>query len=408
MGFLKTLVSFLFILFVFVFYSYSQRVIPSNDVQNHVNVRASNSAGSEIINTLHPGESAEYIESVPYWHKVRCDNGDEGYVSKRWTLIDDGTSESEGKDDLVIGSWNIKHFASKSKVTIDYAAFADIFEKFDVLAIQELSTTATKEHLDAFKAELNDRGYKYEFVISEKTGYTSANSDPNKGRYYERYGFLWDMDRVELLDSDEPYAFIHQPILDNPVFRQVPIVAEFRAKSEHGFDFKVVSVHAAFNEGIPYVRQAEFNYLNDWMIDQKNDSNIKEKDIFIMGDFNSNPPDQKDAHYFDTIIGNTTEYRVIFNEPVLAGEKSIKTTLFFPTPAKPGDSTKPVYDHLLLSEHASYAIPDTLTWASGIIGVIQFDQEPRWQNLGYKDTWKAISDHRPIWIKLDYDTEDRE
>ncbi len=405
---MNTLFSFLFILFVFVSTSFSQRVIPSDAVQNHVNVRASNSAGSEIINTLRPGESAEYIESVPYWHKVRCDNGAEGYVSKGWTKIDDDISEADGKDELVIGSWNIKFFASQSKHNIDYAAFADIFEKFDVLAIQEVSTTATKAHLDAFKAELNSRGYKYEFIIGAKTGYTKDNPDDNKGQYTERYGFLWDMDRVDLIESDSSYEFILLPVKDNPVFRQVPIIAQFRTKSANGFDFKVVSVHAAFNEGIPYVRQAEFNYLNDWMIDQKSDSNIKEKDIFIMGDFNSNPPDQKDAHYFDTIIGNTTDYRVIFNEPVLAGEKSIKTTLFFPTPAKPGDSTKPVYDHLLLSEHATYAIPDTLTWASGIIGVIQFDQEPRWQNLSYKETWKAISDHRPIWIKLDYNTEDRD
>ena len=402
---MKYLISLIIFCLAFVAVSFSQRVIPSDRVETWVNIRITNDAGADAIDSLFPGESVAYIESVSYWHKVRCDDGAEGYVSKAWTKIDDGSSPVEGKTDLVIASWNMKFFASESKTDIDYAAFADYFEKFDVLAIQELSTTATKAHLDAFKEELNSRGYKYEFIVGAKTGYTKYNPDDNKGKYTERLGFLWDMDRVDLIESDSAYEFMLLPVKDNPVFRQVPIIATFKTKSENGFDFKVVSVHAAFNDAIPYVRQAEFHYLDDWMTEQKNST---EKDIFIMGDFNSNPKNKPTQHYFDTIIGNTTAYRVVFNEPVLAGEDPIKTTILIPTTDNPSDHQIPVYDHLLLSFHAATGLPDTLTWASGLIGVIQFDQDQRWQDTGYSNTWKAISDHRPIWIKIPYDTEDRD
>ena len=407
MSLMKTIISFLFILFVFIFSVHSQRLVPSDRVVNHVNVRELPNASSLVVCTLSPGESAELLESISGWHKIRCDNQSEGYVSKAWTKIDDGTSEAEGKDELVIGSWNVKNFATCSRDTLDYKSIADIIETFDVMAIQEVSSNVCTRHLDALKDELSDRGYKYEYLFSEKTGYSHSNPDPDKGPYRERYGFFWDIDRVDLLNPDEPYKFIFEPEMNNPVFRQVPIIADFRVKSAHGFDFQVVSVHTAFNKKLEEVRADEFRFLHKWMNEQTSDPNVTEKNIFIMGDFNANPDGQN--NYFDTIIINSTNYRIIFNEPVLAGEKPIKTTIMVPTLDDPLEHQSPVYDHLLLSKQTSYALPlDTLTWASGVIGVIEFDQEQRWQYAGKNPTIKAMSDHRPIWIKLDYDTEDRD
>lgn len=394
-------------LIFFTLTSYSQQVTPVEDVVNHVNVRASNSAGSPVIDSLFPGESMEFIESVPYWYKVRCAGGAIGYVSKRWTKIDAFESEAEDKDYLVIGSWNIKNFASCSRDTLYYTALADIIQQFDVLALQELSSNLCTRHLDSIVNELHSRGLKYFYTYSEKTGYWD-NPDPAKGNYRERLGFFWDIDRVELLHPDEPYSFISEPYVNNDIFRQVPIVCDFRVKRTNGFDFRAVSVHAAFNKKIPYVRQAEFHYLDDWMIEQLNNPGITEKDLFIMGDLNANPKDQPNAHYFDTIIGNAVDYRVIFYEPKLANEHSITTTIHFPTTTNPGDTTLPVYDHILLSKRTDFDIPDTLTWSSDLIGVIKFDQEPRWQQAGKNITVKALSDHRPVWIRIPYNTADRD
>lgn len=410
MSLMKTLVSFLFILFVVVSTSYSQRVIPGDRVVNHVNVRELPITSSDIVGTLSPGESAELIESISSWYKIRCDDGDIGYVSKSWTKLDDGTSEAEGKDELVIGSWNIKFFGSSDSDRRDIPAIADIVQTMDVMAIQEIKDKHFIMRLDSLVAELNRRGYKYRYLYSDSTGYDD-NPDATLNNYAERGGFIWDIDRVALLNPDEKYKFIHLPEINNPVFRVVPISAEFQVLSSHGFDFKMVSVHTVYKKEISWVRKQEFEFIHQWMNAQLQDPDVIEKDIFFIGDFNANPPSQPKAHrYFDNIITDTTAYRIIFNEPVKAGELPRRTTVLIPIKNNPNENESPNYDHILLSRQTSYALPlDTITWASGIIGVIEFDTIQKWQAFSSALSVGArISDHRPIWIKLDYDTEDRD
>lgn len=406
MGLMKTIVSFLFILFVLISTSYSQRVIPSDRVVNHVNVRELPITSSDIVGALSPGESAELIESISSWYKIRCDDGDIGYVSKAWTMIGDGISEAEGKDDLVIGSWNIKWFGFYIKDRHDYPAMADIVQTMDVLAIQELRGPRSIKRLDSLKAELNRRGYKYERLFSDQTGY--SGDVPGYGGYLERYAFLYDIDRVELVDPNQPYKFIDTPIVDNQSLRQVPISVDFKVKNGNGFDFKVVTVHTVYNPPLHNVRASEFRFMHNWMNEQLEDPSVSEKNIFIIGDFNANPDGQ--PNYFDTIIFSNNKYRVVFNEPAASGEPPIRTTIMVP---KVDDSSKflsPLYDHLLLSRNTDYALNlEPVTWASGVIGVIEFDQEQKWQDYGEADSVKRnMSDHRPIWIKLDYNTEDRD
>jgi beta-lactamase superfamily II metal-dependent hydrolase len=62
-------------------------VVPADSVTTRVVVRASASAHSESIGSLHPGEQLALIGSVPYWHEVRLASGASGYVSKRWTRV---------------------------------------------------------------------------------------------------------------------------------------------------------------------------------------------------------------------------------------------------------------------------------------------------------------------------------
>jgi endonuclease/exonuclease/phosphatase family metal-dependent hydrolase len=276
---------------------------------------------------------------------------------------------------------------------------------FDLIALQEVSSNVGSRHFDSIQAVLLEMGMNYDFMFTDRTGYSSNNPHPDKKVYYERFGFFWNTDRVELVDENDPFGFIHAPLIDNDVFRQVPATAYFKVNRPDGFDFQVVSVHTPYNEKLEEVRADEFRFIHQWINDQVADPSVDEKNIFVMGDFNANPHGQN--NYFDTIIFPNPVYRVMMNEPLLKGEHSIKTTLLIPTSADPLDHQLPVYDHILMTRQTSYAIPhDTLTWASGLIGVIEFDQEQRWQDLGKTETIKAMSDHRPIWIRIPYDTED--
>ena len=404
---MKTLISSFFLFFILISLSVAQSVSPGERVSSRLNVRDLPSSDGTVIGSLEPGETALLItDTIPYWYQILYDGLDTGYVHKAWSEVLEQASLPT-KGDLVIGSWNIKWFGSSTIDKHDYPAMADIVQEMDVMAIQELKGDHFKDRLDSLSAELGRRGYHYTYVYSEETGYVN-NPGENKNNYVERYAYFWDSDRVEILNPDNPYYYISEPIINNSTFRAVPIVSDFKVKSEEGFDFKMVTIHTVYKEEIEEVRGAEILFLHNWMNEQVFDLNVKEKDIFIIGDFNANPDGQ--TAYFDRIITDTTGYRVIFNEPLLAGETSKRTTILYKQNITDADHQLPAYDHLLLSKHTTYAIPIyPLTWASGIIGVVAFDQEPKFSAMNSRfEVIAAMSDHRPIWIKLPYNTEDRD
>lgn len=61
-------------------------VVPRGRVVNGVNVRQQASSDSPIVGFLRPGESLEFIKSVPRWYKVRVGPAEAGFVSKSFTL----------------------------------------------------------------------------------------------------------------------------------------------------------------------------------------------------------------------------------------------------------------------------------------------------------------------------------
>lgn len=398
---MKTFLSSLFILFVFVSASVAQSVTPNDRVSSHLNVR--DLPSGTVIGSLEIGETALLItDTIPYWYQIFFEGVDTGYVHKGWSEIIESS-----KGDLVIGSWNIKWFGSSTTDKHDYPAMADIIQEMDLVAIQEVKGAHYTDRLDSLAAELARRGYRYDYIVSEETGY-DENLISGRNDYVERYAYFWDVDRVEILHPDTPYYFINEPIINNPHFRAVPIVSEFKVKGGQGFDFKITTIHTVFNENIEEVRGAEIQFLHDWMNEQVFDLEIPEKDVFIIGDFNANPDRQ--TAFFDSITTDTTGYRIIFSEPLKAAEVSKRTTILYKQNITASDHLLPAYDHLLLSKHTSYAIPIyPVTWASGIIGVVEFDQEPKFRNMNSRfEVIAAMSDHRPIWIKLDFNTEDRD
>ncbi len=388
---------------------YAQNVVPSERVQDKVNVRAEPNTQSDIIGTLKIGESARFIDSVPYWYKIELSENRDGYVSKVWTKLEDQTAacDSLRKTDLIIGSWNIKWLGKGDVGEHDYNEMAKIISKMDVIAIQELSEPNYSKELDSIKAHLATAGYKYDYAASDLTGYEN-NPDTTKNNYLERYGFMWDKDRIILLHSTNPLTFADTPAINNPNCRQVPVYADFKVKDGNGFDFRIMTIHTVYNKKISEVRKSEMEFVNNWLIDQSDNPNNTEKNIIVEGDFNANPTGQH--HYFKDIIEGTTAYRILFEESLSIGEKSIRTTVQQKDNPGPDYFLLPVYDQVLVSNQTSYALPhNPMTKAGEDLGVIEFDQEPKWKNLhDWHEVINEVSDHRPVWFRLDYDAEDKD
>jgi len=401
--------TFLFIT-IFFFNNYAQIVVPSERVQDRVIVRAEPSTQSTIIGSLRKGESARLMEDIPYWYKIELSNLAVGFVSKAWTKISDTlivAADSLRKTDLIIGSWNIKWFGRGAVGKHDYSEMAKIISKMDVAALQELMDPNCSRELDSIKFYLGQSGYKFNYVISNLTGYVN-NPEPGKSNYLERYGFIWDIDRIDLLNASSPLTFTGSPVINNPKCRQVPVYADFKVKGAQGFDFRIMTIHTVYNNNINYVRKSELEFVNQWLIDQSADPGSVEKNLIVIGDFNANPDGQ--PHHFKSIISGSANYRVLFEESLAAGEKSLRTTIQQSNNPDADYFLLPVYDHALVSNETSYALPhNPMTKASKDLGVVEFDQDSLWKNLNnWNKVISRMSDHRPIWFKLNYNAEDRD
>ena len=195
------------------------------------------------------------------------------------------------------------------------------------------------------------------------------------------------------------------PYINNGTFRQVPIIGEFKVNSGNGFDFRILTIHTVYNKEINQVREAEIRFIDDWMKAQVNDASDPERNIIALGDFNANPKGQ--PHHFDTIITGASSYRVLLNEPLTAGEPSLRTTVQQKNDPEPDYFLSPVYDHILASNQTSYALPhNPATRAAKDVGIEEFDQDSYWQGYSWNDVIRAMSDHRPVWFRLDYMADD--
>lgn len=394
---------------------YADQVTPSNRVTTHVNVRAQPSTQSDIVGTLAVNGTATFLTGVPYWYEIRLSDSTVGYVSKAWTdLIPDagGSTSATGKTDLIIMSWNIKWFGYYSQDRHDYPRMAEIIQRCDVVAIQELRGSNYRNRLDNLVNELAKRGYRYAYIESSETGYHNhpERNHPAqpKGNYLERYAFMWDIDRVRLVNPSDPYTFVSQPPINNVTFRQVPIYSDFRVTGGNGFDFRILTIHTVYNASINAVRRSEIQFVHNWIIQQVANLANPEKNIIIIGDFNANPVGQ--PHHFDDIVTGTTQYRVLLNEPLQRGESSLRTTIQQSDNPGPNYFNLPVYDHALVSNQTSYALPNNpMRRSTNDVGIVEFDQEPHWQSFGgWNAVIRAMSDHRPIWFRMDYEAADND
>lgn len=313
----------------------------------------------------------------------------------------------DADDTLVIGSWNIKWFGQREPGEYAISVMADFVEDCDVVALQELRGAHSRECIRALVEAVNARtGDGYRYRISATTGYLS-NPITDRNNYTESYAFIWNNDRVRPVKKP---GLVDSPAINNPVFRQVPFVADFESRHPNGFDFRVLTIHTVYNRKINGVRRAEIDWIRDWMITLPDDG---ETNLIAIGDFNANPPSQTSAHWFSELIPDSSDFRVLMYESLDAGEVPIRTT----TPTKrltdyadPHIAASwPIYDHILVTHTTSDALSESqMTREMGLLGVYEFDMLPWWEEHGWSrsEIISAVSDHRPVWFKLRYDAED--
>ena len=169
-------------------------------------------------------------------------------------------------ENVLLATWNIQQFSeNKSWRAIKY--MADIIERFDIVAIQELKSDL--RGLSKLRAVLPGR---YRLLVSDVTGNT------------ERFAFIYDERTVEAtglvaeitLDIDTQTHTGFQ-------LHRIPYCASFRAGR---FDFTVVSVHI-FESNTAF-REKEIEILAQELVklSKREHTKVVDRDFFVVGDFN--------------------------------------------------------------------------------------------------------------------------
>ena len=265
-------------------------------------------------------------------------------------------------ENVLIASWNIAQFSDKKKKrALQY--IADICERFDIVAIQEVKTNL---HGLAKLQELLPGNYK--ILVSDPTGNN------------ERMAFLYDKRTVISTGLVCEIAFNGTIVNPNVFqFQRSPYCASFRAGR---FDFTLVSVHIA--EGSHHgavgvnLREQEIKELVKFIKREarRAQGTVFDPDFFLVGDFNIQTDGDR---FFQALTGGDAPH---FKMP--DGMNSLGTNF---------DQTK-TFDKIAW-------IPSDEFEYTGKFGVIPFGNV-LYQEAGQpKDAArKEISDHLPLWAEF--------
>ncbi|MFP4564376.1 MAG: endonuclease/exonuclease/phosphatase family protein [Spirochaetia bacterium] len=248
------------------------------------------------------------------------------------------------EDRAVLATWNIRIFSDNSRDEDELLQICMILSRFDFIALQELRDTAV---LDRALVHLEQTfGRTYEYVVGPEVG---------RG-VKERYGFLFDIERVEYTGKSFK---IRDP---DDLFIREPFLASFRTGE---FDFYAINMHSIYGDSVSG-RRAEALLLDDVFLSVQ--ALDDEQDILLFGDFNLSPEDKGFDELWDV-------------EGMRAVNRTMPTTIY-----------GSIYDTIWYQEQY-------LSEASGYFGIYPFD-EAIFDNDD-KLASLVVSDHRPLWILVD-------
>ena len=258
-------------------------------------------------------------------------------------------------DNILIATWNIQHFSNrKTRRAIQY--IADMCERFDIVALQEIKTDLRGL---AKLQELLPGNYK--ILVSDPTG------------NYERFAFLYDKRTVISTGLVCEIGF-NVPAKTHQGYQlhRMPYCASFRAGR---FDFVVVNAHIYYGSSTKERRQREEEIrMLVKFIDRRartERTKVFDRDFFVLGDFNI---EEAGDEFFNALVHKG------FQMP--ASLKTLKTNF----------SRNATYDKIAWVDRPSFSF-------SGNVNVIPFG-DVLFQDHNPEGGKKEISDHLPLWAEF--------
>lgn len=300
--------------------------------------------------------------------------------------LDNSVPAKEAGSNLLIATWNLRAFASLSRVWTAGAkdnpkrdlrsllAIGEIIRRFDVIAIQE-----AKGNLRALRDLLKWLGEDWAFLMTDVTLGAAGND--------ERMVFLFDTTRLkpsglacELVVPPEWLGEIGPDSLQRQ-FARTPYAVSFKSADS---TFVLVTLHVTFgdvaNERIP-----ELKAIARWMAEWADQENAWSHNLIALGDFNI---DRQGDALWQAFVSTGLIAPAALNQ--------VPRTIFS-DPAKP-DTTK-FYDQIAWFEGANGKPKLTLNYRNaGHVDFLPFvysELDLSKQAVSYR-----MSDHFPLWVEF--------
>lgn len=256
---------------------------------------------------------------------------------------------------IVIATWNIQQFTNRhSRRAIQY--IADICERFDIVALQEVKTDL--RGLGRLQKALPGN---YKILVSDPTG------------NYERFAFLYDKRTVIPTGLVCEIGFpVTAKRHEGYQLHRMPYCASFRAGR---FDFVIATAHIYFGKTKKERRQREeeIKKLVDFVSRRsKTETNkVFDRDFYVVGDFNI---EEAGDPFFDAL-----KSKGFVMPPEL---QTLKTNF----------NRDKTYDKIVWVDRPSFSFKSINVVPFG--RVLFQDREPK----GGK---AEISDHLPLWAEFE-------
>jgi exonuclease III len=281
---------------------------------------------------------------------------------------------------ILIATWNIRAFGDftpkwnsdkgdSPKRDIQSIIFiAEIISRFDVVAVQEV-----KANIRALKEVMKYLGNHWSFILTDITKGASGNG--------ERIAYLFDTRRVqlsglasELVVPKEELNKIGENALTDQ-FARTPYAVSF--KIDHK-SFILVTLHILYGKK-KADRIPELKAIADWLADWGKDSNVYDKNLIALGDFNI---DKRGDLLHDTFISSGL---------YIPTDMQMVTRSIF-------DETK-YYDHIAWFMGHNNTPKLSLEYLRGgnynFVGKTLYSEELTKLELSWR-----ISDHYPLWAEF--------
>lgn len=256
---------------------------------------------------------------------------------------------------MIIATWNIQHFSNRH-TTRALQYMADIIERFDIVALQEVKTDL--RGLGRLQKLLPGN---YRILVSDPTG----NS--------ERFAFLYDKRTVIPTGLASEIGFnVTAETHSGYQLHRMPYCASFRAGR---FDFVIATAHIYFGKTKRQraEREKEIARLADFIARRARTDKAKvfDRDFFVVGDFNI---EERGDRFFEALA---KEGFVMPENHARLGTNFARTR---------------TYDKIAWTDRPSFSFSDKMNIVP--FGKVLF------RDGGPQAARKKISDHLPLWAEF--------